>query len=156
MQNTGKPAEAFFEAVWRSFGKAVVVHRFEDTHELTSARAARSGRSFQKSMVFASEQPADYLVVAADAMFFAEVKSINKTTFPFSMFKRGQLSMGKRSSTARKGSYIVFIRYEPDGRWWRIDWRFIQSLMDQGFKSVRLLDLPQEFLWRIGNEFRPT
>jgi len=154
MRNTGKPAESFFEEVWRSFGKAVVVHRFEDTHALTSAKASRTGESFRKSMVFASEQPADYLIVSRhEGVFFAEVKSISKMTFPFSMFKAGQLSMGKRASTAREGSYIVFIRCELDMRWWRIDWRFIQSLMDQGLKSFRLQDLPPEYLWRAGNDY---
>lgn len=153
MRNTGKPAEDSFEAVWRGFGKAAVVHRFEDTHGLTSAKAARTGESFRKSMVFASEQPADYLVIEPGGMYFAEVKSISKMTFPFSMFKRGQLSMGQRASTAREGSYNVFIRCELDMRWWCVPWRFIQSLADQGFKSFRLQDLPQEYLWRAGNDY---
>ena len=135
--NTGKSSEKEFEARLSSLGKRAYFYRVKD---------AAAIRGLTGKIGHADATPADYIVVVDGDTHFAEVKStINETSFPFSMLKKGQNSHGMRILAAR-GKYNVYIHHLPTEKWFRVPLSVINAVRDIGKASLKWNDL-ERYRW---------
>jgi penicillin-binding protein-related factor A (putative recombinase) len=126
-KNTGKPSETFFENVWLRLGKRAFCYRIADAAEVR-------GRTGKIGMTRAT--PSDYIVTHAGVTFYAEVKSTQeKTSFPFSLLKKGQNAAAPQVVTAG-GGYFVFAHNLTTDTWYRIPFEVITAVKAIGRSSI--------------------
>jgi penicillin-binding protein-related factor A (putative recombinase) len=106
-------------------------------------RDAADLHGINKRAVAAFATPSDYIVVSPNGMFFAEVKSTNnKTSFPFSMFTKGQKAAMARCFMANAGGrYRVYIHNLITDTWYTLTANQYMTLFREGVKSVKWEDL---------------
>jgi penicillin-binding protein-related factor A (putative recombinase) len=110
------------EYVSKFVPKGALLHRFVDT------KAARNK---------VSAQPADFLVAHGGRMWFAEVKSTHeKVSFPFSALQRSQRQT-LTLSVKHGVEYLVYVKREGTGQWYRIPATLIIATIDKGKQSLR-------------------
>lgn len=110
------------EFLGRFVPKGALVHRFVDT------KAARNK---------VSAQPADFLVAHGGRIWFAEVKSTHeKVSFPFSALQRSQRQT-LTLSVKHGVEYLVYVKREGTGQWYRIPATLIIATIDKGKQSLR-------------------
>jgi penicillin-binding protein-related factor A (putative recombinase) len=132
MKNTGKPSEGLFEGHWQRLGKRAYCYRVADAAEVRG----RTGR-----IGLTRATPSDYIVSTDGETFYAEVKSTQeKTSFPFSLLKKGQKSAAPQIVSAG-GGYFVFVHNLTTGTWYRIPWQVIQAVKDLGRSSIPWTEL---------------
>lgn len=126
-KNTGKPSETFFENVWLRLGKRAFSYRIADAAEIR-------GRTGNIGTTRAT--PSDYIVTFDGSTFYAEVKSTQeKTSFPFSLLKKGQKAAAPQVVTAG-GGYFVFVHNLSTNTWYRVPYAVIQAVKDIGRSSI--------------------
>jgi hypothetical protein len=131
--NTGKPSEQIFQERIESLGGAVF--RLRDQADL-------HGLNKGKKLV-AFGQPSDFLVVAANGVFLAEVKSSNnKTSFPLSCFTAAQkVGMAKCQFVNGGKHYRIYIHNMVEDKWYIMDGGRVVHLIRDGVKSIKWNDL---------------
>jgi len=135
MKNTGKPSETIFDDHWVRYGKRAMVYKFEDA-------AALYG--LNKKAVANSKKPCDRLVVHDGQVIWAEVKSTHhKTSFPFSIIKKGQIGYAKMVRAAG-GTYNFYVHSLLLDKWFCIP---ASVVLDHDKQSLRW-----DFLLKQGYE----
>jgi penicillin-binding protein-related factor A (putative recombinase) len=139
MTKAWQAAQDEFETYMAAGGKRVFVHRITDSAEVRGMTAGMSGRATGHT----KEQPADYVIVSFDTMYYAEVKSSkNPTSFPFKNIERGQWNAATRTDRAG-GIYLFFLKNLVTGVWYKVPARV---LLDHTAKSIKWSDL-QTHIW---------
>lgn len=137
-KNTGKPAEADFEAHFARMGKRAFCQPLVDASDLYGAN--------DKRILNVPAQPADYVVICDGEMFYAEVKSsTDRSAFRFSLIRKTQWAAAKRTIAAG-GKYYVFIKSLVLNRWYRVPALAIRTIKDSGLESARW-DQLHPFAW---------
>jgi hypothetical protein len=134
MRNTGKPSEEAFEKLFKSLGKKAFLHRFTDASDIKGLTGQVSN---------ASAQPSDYIVVAPEGTFFAEVKStVNPTAFPFSLLRPSQSAAGLQIEGAG-GRYRIFAHALslPEQPWFAFPYRMVPEMKLGGRSSIKWIEL---------------
>ncbi len=137
MKNTGKPSEKIFEQRLALLGKRAYFYRIKDA-------ATIKGLTGKVGNVGAS--PSDYFIVLDGKTSFAEVKSTQeKTSFPFSLLKKGQVAHGIQINNAG-GNYYVYIHNLNSDKWYRVPFGLIEASRNLGKSSLTWESL-QTYVW---------
>ncbi len=135
-KNNGKPSEDIFEQHWNRLGKLAYCYRVADAAEVRG----RTGR-----IGLTRATPSDYIVTHGTT-FYAEVKStLNKTSFPFSLLKKGQSAAAPQVNSAG-GEYYVFVHNLTTNQWFRIPYQVIRAVKELGKESIPWSEL-EAFQW---------
>lgn len=132
MKNTGKAAEAAFEAYWESVG---TLQRFWDQQDLRGRNGGRPVGDFPK--------PADYLVSSPTVpLHYAEVKSCNGAkSFPFGSIRPSQSAAALLEYKRGQGSYIFYIFSYEHGSWFYMTCLEYNELLAANRRSVTFEEL---------------
>lgn len=130
--NTGKSAEAAFEAHWKAIG---AVQRFYDQADLRGRNGGRHVGDFPK--------PSDYIVSAPGVrLHYAEVKSCNgKTSFPFGGIRPAQSAAALLEARKGAGAYVFYIFSYEHSSWFYMTCVEYAALLDEGKRSVPFEEL---------------
>ena len=139
VKNTGKSSEAIFEEECSAHGGVVI--RLRDKADLVGLNKNKNVAAFG--------QPSDFIVVAPQGMFFAEVKSShNKTSFPLDCFTRAQRATMGRCVLARAGKhYRVYIHNVLTDTWYISDATQVVNILKSGVKSIKWANLKPLTIW---------
>lgn len=136
-KNTGKTSENLFETYLNALGKRVYFYRVADAAEI-------QGRTGTIGTV--RPTPSDYIVTFNGTTSYNEVKSTqNKTSFPFSLIKKGQNAAAKQVLAAG-GEYFVFVHSLILNQWFKIPYQHIENIKLSGKSSIKWDDL-KEYKW---------